>query len=105
MHRVSEIVFQNLDIELKYSFASLVPRPPITAFFAIVEEDVACFFLQWLQKSYEGRPGYEATHLLNIQKRSYYIVLSESLKLVICVAWGCLMCHPSFEKVHVNCLY
>ena len=72
MHRVSEIVFQYLDIELKYSFASLVPKPHSTAFSAIVEEDVACFFFcNGCKKSYEGRPGYEATHLLNIQKRSY----------------------------------
>ena len=41
-----------------YSNGSLIPRPPLTAFFGAVEKRT---FFHGCEKSCEGRPGYEVT--------------------------------------------
>ena len=63
---------------------SLIPRPPLTAFFAAV-----CVFFHGCEKSCESRPGYEANLEPSVVDLSDYtrLLLHEALALRACGFW------------------
>ena len=76
----SKMDLPSFDIVTKDMFSSLVPRPPLAAFFAVVEKRV--FF-----HGCEGRPGYDRDYMFSASFRNVSKRGRSRLEMVL-LFWG-----------------
>ena len=82
------------------SLHSLIPRPPLTAF-AIVEK--CCIFFHGCEKSFQGRPGYEASLSTHLQQP--WLILENKLQIETAICQRLVIFHTFSSSIvmQVNC--